>query len=189
MSCLTRPDDSGTPRERASSSRSRHQELTLRTLNAVCLRARRGLANTAYSFEKFPRSQIWLLRKEHGLEKYRSDNSQNVEQARYLESLIAAQPELQLLAPSRSTSSASAMLTTPGRSATQRIERTIARRPTKRRRRAVKYNARRQICAEGGDYESSQPPRRLSYPDRQNTGIGPAANQQTVGEHAELNAE
>ncbi|HEY0384957.1 MAG TPA: aminotransferase class V-fold PLP-dependent enzyme [Pyrinomonadaceae bacterium] len=43
--------------------------------------------------------KIWLLMKEHGLEKYGRLIQQNVEQARYLASLIEARPEFELLAP------------------------------------------------------------------------------------------
>jgi aromatic-L-amino-acid decarboxylase len=43
--------------------------------------------------------KIWMSLKEHGIEKYRRLIEQNVEQARYLKTLIEAAPELELLAP------------------------------------------------------------------------------------------
>jgi len=43
--------------------------------------------------------KVWMSFKEHGVEKFGRLIRQNVDQARYLESLIRATPELQLLAP------------------------------------------------------------------------------------------
>lgn len=43
--------------------------------------------------------KIWLSIKEHGIEKYGRLIEQNIEQARYLASLVEAEPELELLAP------------------------------------------------------------------------------------------
>lgn len=69
--------------------------------------ARRGLAAGQMWFNEygvqlsrsFKALKIWMLLKEHGLEKYGRLIRQNVEQARYLKTLIEAQPELELLAP------------------------------------------------------------------------------------------
>jgi aromatic-L-amino-acid decarboxylase len=74
---------------------------------AYLAHAKRGLsAGTMWYSEygvqlsrTFRALKIWMLMKEHGLEKYGRIIRQNVEQARYLAALIEAQPELELLAP------------------------------------------------------------------------------------------
>jgi glutamate/tyrosine decarboxylase-like PLP-dependent enzyme len=43
--------------------------------------------------------KVWMSVKEHGIEKFGRLIRQNVEQARYLESLIRAEPDLELIAP------------------------------------------------------------------------------------------
>lgn len=71
-------------------------------------RAKRGLAAGPTWFNEygmqlsrsFRALKVWMLIKEHGIEKYGRLITQNVAQARYLVSLIeAASPELELLAP------------------------------------------------------------------------------------------
>jgi aromatic-L-amino-acid/L-tryptophan decarboxylase len=74
---------------------------------AYLAHAKRGLsAGTTWFSEygvqlsrSFRALKIWMLMKEHGLEKYSRIIRQNVEQARYLASLIEAEPKLELLAP------------------------------------------------------------------------------------------
>ncbi len=74
---------------------------------AYLAHARRGLsAGTTWFSEygiqlsrNFRALKIWLLMKEHGLEKYGRVIRQNVEQARYLAARVEAEPELELLAP------------------------------------------------------------------------------------------
>jgi glutamate/tyrosine decarboxylase-like PLP-dependent enzyme len=74
---------------------------------AYLAHAKRGLsAGTMWYSEygvqlsrTFRALKIWMLMKEHGLEKYGRIIRQNVEQARYLAALIEAEPELELLAP------------------------------------------------------------------------------------------
>jgi glutamate/tyrosine decarboxylase-like PLP-dependent enzyme len=77
------------------------------TSGAYLAHAKRGLSAGETWFSEygvqlsrnFRALKIWLSMKEHGLEKYGRIILQNVEQARYLESLIKARPELELLAP------------------------------------------------------------------------------------------
>lgn len=74
---------------------------------AYLAHAKRGLsAGTTWFSEygvqlsrSFRALKIWMLMKEHGLEKYGRIIRQNVEQARYLAALVEAQQELELLAP------------------------------------------------------------------------------------------
>lgn len=74
---------------------------------AYLAHAKRGLSAGATWFSEygvqlsrsFRALKIWMLMKEHGLEKYGRIIQQNVEQARYLADLIEARPELELLAP------------------------------------------------------------------------------------------
>jgi glutamate/tyrosine decarboxylase-like PLP-dependent enzyme len=88
----------------------RHHEehhRTFSTSGAYLAHAKRGLSAGETWFSEygvqlsrnFRALKIWLLMKEHGLEKYGRIILQNVEQARYLESLIDAEPELELLSP------------------------------------------------------------------------------------------
>lgn len=88
----------------------RHADEHHRSFNTAATylaHARRGLAAGQMWFNEygvqlsrsFKALKIWLLMKEHGLEKYGRIIRQNVEQARYLKALIEAQPELELLAP------------------------------------------------------------------------------------------
>jgi glutamate/tyrosine decarboxylase-like PLP-dependent enzyme len=88
----------------------RHAEEHHRTFSvagAYLAHAERGLsAGTTWFSEygvqlsrSFRALKIWMLMKEHGLERYGRIILQNVEQARYLAALIGAQPELELLAP------------------------------------------------------------------------------------------
>lgn len=88
----------------------RHAEEHHRSFNTAATylaHARRGLAAGQMWFNEygvqlsrsFKALKIWLLMKEHGLEKYGRIIRQNVEQARYLRTLIEGQPELELLAP------------------------------------------------------------------------------------------
>ena len=88
----------------------RHAEEHHRTFSvsgAYLAHAKRGLSGGATWFSEyglqlsrsFRALKIWMLMKEHGLEKYGRIIQQNVEQARYLADLIEAQPELELLAP------------------------------------------------------------------------------------------
>lgn len=80
---------------------------TFSTSGAYLAHAKRGLSGGSMWFSEygvqlsrsFRALKIWMLMKEHGLEKYGRIIQQNVEQARYLASLIAAQTELELLAP------------------------------------------------------------------------------------------
>lgn len=74
---------------------------------AYLAHAQRGLsAGTTWFSEygvqlsrSFRALKIWMLMKEHGLEKYGRVIRQNVEQARYLAALVEAEPKLELLAP------------------------------------------------------------------------------------------
>lgn len=80
---------------------------TFSTSGAYLAHAQRGLSGGSMWFSEygvqlsrsFRALKIWMLMKEHGVEKYGRIIQQNVEQARYLASLIAAQAELELLAP------------------------------------------------------------------------------------------
>jgi aromatic-L-amino-acid/L-tryptophan decarboxylase len=77
------------------------------TSGAYLSQAERGLSAGSTWFSHygiqlsrgFRALKIWMSLKEHGIEKYRRLIEQNVEQARYLKTLIEAAPELQLLAP------------------------------------------------------------------------------------------
>ncbi|HEX8493166.1 MAG TPA: aspartate aminotransferase family protein [Pyrinomonadaceae bacterium] len=88
----------------------RHAEEHHRTFSvsgAYLAHAKRGLSAGATWFSEygvqlsrnFRALKIWMLMKEHGLEKYGRVIQQNVEQARYLADLVEARPELELLAP------------------------------------------------------------------------------------------
>ncbi len=88
----------------------RHAEEHHRTFSvagAYLSHAKRGVSAGSMWFSEygvqlsrsFRALKIWMLMKEHGLEKYGRIILQNVEQARYLAALIEAQPELELLAP------------------------------------------------------------------------------------------
>jgi aromatic-L-amino-acid decarboxylase len=80
---------------------------TFSVSGAYLAHAKRGLSAGTMWFSEygvqlsrsFRALKIWLLMKEHGLEKYGRLIRQNVEQARYLSSLIEARPEFELLAP------------------------------------------------------------------------------------------
>jgi aromatic-L-amino-acid decarboxylase len=77
------------------------------TSGAYLSHAERGLAAGTTWFSQygiqlsrgFRALKIWMSLKKHGIEKYRRLIEQNVEQARYLKTLIEAAPELELLAP------------------------------------------------------------------------------------------
>ncbi len=87
--------------------RAEEHHRTFSTSGAYLAHAKRGLSGGTTWFSEygvqlsrnFRALKIWLLMKEQGLEKYGRIILQNVEQARYLESLIASQSELELLAP------------------------------------------------------------------------------------------
>ncbi len=69
--------------------------------------AERGLAAGSVWFSEygvqlsrgFRALKVWMSMKEHGVEKYGRLIQQNVDQARYLASVVEAAPDLQLLAP------------------------------------------------------------------------------------------
>jgi glutamate/tyrosine decarboxylase-like PLP-dependent enzyme len=77
------------------------------TSGAYLSHAERGLAAGSTWFSQygiqlsrgFRALKIWMSLKEHGIEKYRRLVEQNVEQARYLKTLIEAAQELEVLAP------------------------------------------------------------------------------------------
>jgi glutamate/tyrosine decarboxylase-like PLP-dependent enzyme len=77
------------------------------TSGAYLSHAERGLAAGSTWFSQygiqlsrgFRALKIWMSLKEHGIEKYRRLIEQNVEQARYLKTLIEGAHELELLAP------------------------------------------------------------------------------------------
>jgi glutamate/tyrosine decarboxylase-like PLP-dependent enzyme len=70
-------------------------------------RARGGLAVAGTWFSDygvqltrgFRALKVWMSLQEHGTEKYGRLIAQNIEQARYLAELVAAEPELELMAP------------------------------------------------------------------------------------------
>ncbi|HEY0405083.1 MAG TPA: pyridoxal-dependent decarboxylase [Pyrinomonadaceae bacterium] len=80
---------------------------TFNTAGAYLSHAERGLSGGTMWFSEygvqltrsFRALKIWMLMKEHGLDKYGRIIQQNVEQARYLAALIEARPEFELLAP------------------------------------------------------------------------------------------
>lgn len=80
---------------------------TFDTNVAYLKRFNRGIASGSKWFSEygielsrsFRALKVWLSIKEHGIDKYRMLVEQNVDQARYLAALIAASPNLELLAP------------------------------------------------------------------------------------------
>jgi len=72
-----------------------------------------GLVTMASQLTRsFRALKAWMMLKAHGTEKFGRIIQQNVEQARYLASLVDASPELERLLLLRSTSSASAIWAT-----------------------------------------------------------------------------
>jgi len=83
-----------------------HHRRTFSPTGAYLARLPRGLASGPWFNDHgvqlsrgFAALKVWMLLKEHGIDRYRQLIEQNVAQARYLTELIEAAPDLQLLAP------------------------------------------------------------------------------------------